>query len=74
MDMRDKETVKITLTNEQDKGLLEQIRLDHKDKVDGISDIYQALQVTGHCTTYNKARGYYVAYTLADSGIDFDTE
>lgn len=72
--MRDKETVKITLTNEQDKGLLEQIRLGHMNKVDGISDIYQGLQVSGHCTTYNKTRAYYVAYTLADSGIDFEIE
>ena len=67
-------TIKITLANEIDKGLLEQIRLKHMDTVDGISDIYQGLQVSGHCTTHSKTRAYYVAYTLADSGIDFEIE
>lgn len=68
------EKCKITLLNEVDEALLEQIRLEHINKVEGISEIYQALQVSGHCTTHNKTRGYYVAYTLADNNINFTIE
>lgn len=56
------------------KDTLGQLQRDHQGKVEGIYEIYDGLYLSGHCDSYNKARAYYVAYTLAIKNIDFVIE
>lgn len=70
-------TYKITLTglfdNELKKELVKLQEL-HKEKVQGIYDLYNSLYVNQSVETYSKARAYYLAYTLADNDIEFTIE
>ena len=65
---------KIKILGSYDKELIEKIQQQHKDKVEGIYEIYDSLYINGYCESYNKARIYYVSYTLADNNIDFKIE
>lgn len=61
----------IKIKGEYDKELIEKIKQEHKDKVEGIYELYDELYVLGICESYCKDRIYYVAYTLAKHNIDF---
>ena len=65
---------KIKILGSYDKELIEKIQQQHKDKVEGISELYDNLYMVGYTESYNKARIYYVAYTLAKNNIDFTVE
>ncbi len=65
---------KIKLIGEYDKSLIENIQREHKEQVEGIYELYDSLYINGYCESYNKARIYYVGYTLADNNIDFKIE
>lgn len=56
------------------KDTLGQLQREHQENVEGIYGIYDGLYVSGHCSSYSKARIYYVAYTLASKNIDFIIE
>ena len=62
---------KLKLKEKADKELLEKIKREHIEIKEGIYELYDNLIVLGYTESYNKARIYYVAYTLADKGIDF---
>lgn len=62
---------KLKLKEKADKELLEKIKREHIEKKEGIYELYDNLIVLGYTESYTKARIYYVAYTLADNGIDF---
>lgn len=65
---------KIKLIGNYDKNLIEKIQIEHKEKVQGIYEIYDNLYSVGYCESYSKDRIYYVAYTLAEKNIDFKIE
>ena len=65
---------KIKLIGSYDKNLIEKIQQEHKEKVQGIYELYDNLYMVGYCESYNKARIYYVGYTLADNNIEFEIE
>lgn len=56
------------------KKELEELQTEHKDKVKGIYELYDGLWVSGHCSSYSRARAYYVAYTLATKNIEFEIQ
>lgn len=68
--MLSKIIIKEELTQEL-KGLFMELQKDHREKVEGIYDLYDELYVSGRCSSYNLDRIYYVAYTLATKGIEF---
>ena len=53
------------------KSLFMELQKEHKEKVEGIYELYDALYLNGKCESYSLDRIYYVAYTLATKGIDF---
>lgn len=53
------------------KDLFIKLQKEHKEKVEGIYELYDALYVNGRCESYSLDRIYYVAYTLATKGIEF---
>lgn len=66
--------IKITILNELDQELknkLVEIQKEHSNTVEGIYELYDSLYLNKYCNSYNKARAYYIAYTLADNNIDF---
>lgn len=68
-------TSKIVIKQELDKGLkglLMQLQKEHKEKVNGIYDLYDELYINARCESYSLDRIYYIAYTLASKGIDFN--
>lgn len=62
--------IKEKLTQEL-KDLFMELQKDHKEKVQGIYELYDGLYVNGKCESYCLDRIYYVAYTLAAKGIEF---
>ncbi|MGI6226619.1 MAG: hypothetical protein ACOYJ1_10220 [Peptococcales bacterium] len=65
---------KIIITEQLDtqlKNVLMELQKEHREKVEGIYDLYDGLYATGKCESYSLDRIYYVAYTLATKGIDF---
>lgn len=68
---------KITITEkltQEVKGTINGIQQEHGEDIEGIKDLYDSLYVVGHCKSYNGARLYYVAYTLAELDIEFTIE
>lgn len=53
------------------KDVFMELQKEHREKVQGIYDLYDELYVNGKCESYSLDRIYYVAYTLATRGIDF---
>lgn len=62
---------RIKIIGGYDKELIESIKQQHKEQLEGIYELYDSLYVVGYCESYNKARIYYVGYTLAANNIDF---
>lgn len=71
--MLSKITIKEKLTQEL-KSLFVELQKEHKEKVEGIYELYDALYINGKCESYSLDRIYYVAYTLATKGINFTVE
>ena len=65
---------KIKILGSYDKELIESIKQEHKDKQEGVYEIYDNLYVVGNSESYCKDRIYYVAYTLAKNNIEFKIE
>lgn len=65
---------KISLIGSYDKKLIEKIQRESMEQVEGIFELYDSLYMNGYCESYNKARIYYVGYTLAANNIDFKIE
>lgn len=57
--------------DQQLKNTLMELQKEHREKVEGIYDLYDALYATGKCESYSLDRIYYVAYTLATKRIKF---
>lgn len=53
------------------KSLFMELQKEHRERVEGIYDLYDELYLNGKCESYSLDRIYYVAYTLATKGIDF---
>lgn len=65
---------RIKLIGDYDKSLIEKIQRESMEQVEGIYELYDNLYMVGYTESYNKARIYYVAYTLAKNNIDFTVE
>lgn len=57
--------LKDTLT-EEDKIFIRTTRGKAIEEVEGISDLYDSLNINGYCESGKASRVHYVAYTLAD--------
>ena len=68
--MLNKIIIKEKVTQEV-KNIFMELQKDHKEKVEGIYELYDELYVNGRCESYSLDRIYYVAYTLATKGIEF---
>ena len=64
----------IELVGDYDKELIESIKHEHKEEVEGIYELYDLLYLNGLCDSYCKDRIYYVGYTLAKNNIDFKSK
>lgn len=62
--------IEIVINGEVDKDLIAKIQQEYYKELEGIYEIYDGLYTSGKCRTYNKTRGFYVAYTLAANNID----
>lgn len=66
--------LKILIKDNIDQKLmntLNHLQDDHSEVKEGIYDLYDSLSLNGSCSSYDKSRIYYVAYTLAIENIDF---
>lgn len=61
---------RILLKDKVDEKLLKEIQSKHGIDVEGISELYDMLIENGSCDSDIVSRIYYVAYTLALSGIE----
>lgn len=61
--------LKITLLDKPNESLINQLRKEHIEKVEGIAELYDSLYMNGKCESHSDARIYYVAYTLAANRI-----
>lgn len=65
---------RIKIIDDYDKKLIEKMQREHMDQVEGIYELYDSLYINEYCESYNKARIYYVGYTLAKNNIEFEIE
>lgn len=69
--------LKILLKSELDdetRNIIDHLKREHCDFVEGIYDLYDSLIMNGSCTSYQAERIYYVAYTLATMSFNFTVE
>lgn len=59
---------------EQLKDNILDLQKIHKEKVEGIEELFNQLYVSGVCRSVAAERIYYIAYTLATKRIEFTIE
>lgn len=61
--------------DKNNREIIEKIEEKTKEsRPSGLFELYSELQAYGCCNSYNEARIYYVAYTLAEENINFKIE
>lgn len=66
---------KLILMDSADKKLINGIEKEtKKERPGGLMELFQCLEVHGYCRSYKDSRIFYLAYILAEKGIEVNIE